>query len=211
VSKRIRQPIPFLCKEKQVEREKGYSGLLDEHNSLFAKLHEVKSVVEEAAQVITNALRNGNKIMICGNGGSASDAQHFAAELVGRFEAERKALPGIALTTDTSILTALGNDYGYEAVFSRQVEGLSVPGDALVGISTSGNSKNILLAVRSAKAIGLSTIGLLGRDGGALASEVDVPVIVPHSVTARIQEAHIFIVHFWADSIERELFSPKIP
>jgi D-sedoheptulose 7-phosphate isomerase len=184
-----------------------YFAHLDDHRSLFSRLGDLASEVTRSAEVIVETLRSGNKILICGNGGSAADAQHFAAELVGRFERERRAFPAIALTTDTSILTALGNDYGYERVFSRQVEALGVAGDAVIGISTSGHSKNVILAVRSAKEKGLKSIGLLGRDGGELASYVDIPVTVPHSVTAYIQEAHIFIIHFWASLAETELFS----
>jgi D-sedoheptulose 7-phosphate isomerase len=184
----------------------GYIDYLDEHRNLFSKLYEIKSSVSKVGELLCNTLKSRNKILICGNGGSASDAQHFAAELVGRFEKERKGLPAIALTTDTSILTALGNDYGYDTIFARQVEALSVSGDTLIGISTSGNSNNVIFAVESAKNIGVQTIGLLGRDGGKIASLVDKAVIVPHSVTARIQEAHIFIIHFWAALIEKELF-----
>jgi D-sedoheptulose 7-phosphate isomerase len=184
-----------------------YSHLLEEHRALFSKLDEIASDAFTAAQLITDTLRKGNKILICGNGGSAADAQHFAAELIGRFEKERKSLPAIALTTDTSILTALSNDYSYDSVFSRQVEGLASAGDSLIGISTSGNSQNVMLAVRSAKDVGACSIGLLGRNGGAIASSVDIPVIVPHSITARIQEAHIFIIHFWCAFIENELFT----
>lgn len=183
-----------------------YFNFLDEHNTLFYELHNMASVVLKAGKVVVDTIRGGNKILICGNGGSASDAQHFAAELVGRFEQERKALPAIALTTDTSVLSALGNDYGFETIFSRQLEALSVAGDALIGISTSGNSKNIILATAAARKRGVKTIGLLGNDGGKLVSSVELPVIVPHSVTARIQEAHIFIIHFWAAYVEKELF-----
>jgi D-sedoheptulose 7-phosphate isomerase len=186
-----------------------YSAFLDEHNALFEKLHEITADVSRAGELILQTLKSSNKLLVCGNGGSASDAQHFAAELVGRFERERNALPAIALTTDTSILTAVGNDYGYETVFSRQVEGLAVPGDVLVGISTSGNSRNVILAVKSAKERRVKSIGLLGRDGGELALVVDIPVVVPHAVTARIQEAHIFIIHLWSSFVEQKLFFPE--
>jgi D-sedoheptulose 7-phosphate isomerase len=189
-----------------MQMKNAYLKYLDENRALFSKLHEIEPGVSNAGVLLYNTLKSGNKILICGNGGSAADAQHFAAELIGRFEKERKGLPAIAFTTDTSILTALGNDYGYDAVFSRQVEALSVPGDTLIGISTSGNSKNVILAIESAKNIGVQTIGLLGRDGGKMAALVDMAVIVPHSVTARIQEGHIFILHYWAALIEKELF-----
>jgi D-sedoheptulose 7-phosphate isomerase len=158
-------------------------------------------------KMITETIKKGNKILVCGNGGSASDAQHFCAELIGRFERDRKALPAIALTTDSSILTALGNDYGYDTIFSRQLEALGETGDILIGISTSGNSKNVILATEIAKEMKMRTIGLLGNDGGKLASSVDFAVVVPHTVTARIQEAHIFIIHFWAACVEKELFA----
>ncbi|MGA1871813.1 MAG: D-sedoheptulose 7-phosphate isomerase [bacterium] len=186
--------------------EKGFSDFLNEHKALFCKLDEIAPNIIEAAELIVNTLKNKKKILICGNGGSASDAQHFAAEIVGRFEKERKALPAVALTTDSSILTALGNDYGYDTIFSRQLEALSVPGDILVGISTSGNSGNVISAIEKAKINEVKSIGLLGRAGGKLASKVDKAVIVPHFVTARIQEAHIFIIHFWAAYIEQKLF-----
>jgi D-sedoheptulose 7-phosphate isomerase len=184
-----------------------YIEFLDEHNALFSQLHKIGLGVTKAANIIIKTIKAGNKILICGNGGSAADAQHLAAELVGRFEKERKALPAIAFTTDTSILTAVGNDYGYDAIFSRQVEGLGVTGDTLIGISTSGNSKNVIMAVEAGKNKGIKSIGLIGNDEGTLASMCDLAVIVPHSVTARIQEAHIFIIHFWVAYIEKELFA----
>ena len=183
-----------------------YSDLLDEHKNLLSKLYEIEESVLNTGELLVSTLKAGNKVIMCGNGGSAADAQHFAAELVGRFEKERRGLPAMALTTDTSILTAIGNDYGYDTIFSRQIEALSKAGDVLIGISTSGNSRNVILAVESAKNIGVQTIGLLGRDGGKMASLVDMAVVIPHSVTARIQEAHIFIIHFWCALIEKELF-----
>jgi D-sedoheptulose 7-phosphate isomerase len=147
----------------------------------------------------------GRKILVCGNGGSASDAQHFAAEIVGRFTRERRAWPAIALTTDSSILTAVANDYGYDHIFSRQVEGLGQPGDLLIGISTSGNSENVIRAIRQAKKIGMETVVLTGNTGGALSGQADTVVTVFSAVTARIQEAHIFILHVWADVAEAAL------
>ena len=181
--------------------------LIDEHEALFKRLYEVAPNILKAGEQMLSSIEQGNKILICGNGGSASDAQHFAAELIGRYEQERRAVPAIAMTTDTSILTALGNDYGYEHIFSRQVEGLAQIGDTLVGISTSGNSNNVIKAIESAKKAGIKSIGLLGRDGGKMANIVDIPVIIPHVVTARIQEAHIFILHFWSGLIEKQVFS----
>jgi D-sedoheptulose 7-phosphate isomerase len=195
--------------EGTMPSSKSYAENLGEHIALFNNLQQVQLTVVKAAESIARTLRDGKKVLACGNGGSAADAQHFAAELVGRFETERRALPSIALTTDSSILTAVANDYGHERVFSRQVEGLATPGDLLVGISTSGNSTNVMLAVESAKKMGVKSIGLLGRDGGPLASLVDIPVVVPHSVTARIQEAHIFIIHYWCSVVEQALFPPE--
>ena len=178
---------------------------LDEHLTCFKMLDGQRDSIIKAADTIRSALIAGNKILICGNGGSASDAQHFAAEIVGRFTRERKAWPAIALTTDTSILTAVANDYGYDTIFSRQVEGLGQPGDVLIGISTSGNSPNVLKAVEQAQNIGMATIALTGGSGGILSENADTAVIAPSKVTARIQEAHIFILHLWADIAESAL------
>ncbi len=141
-----------------------------------------------AAELCINALAGGRKILLCGNGGSASDAQHIAAELVGRFVADRRALPAIALTTDTSALTAIANDYGYDAVFRRQLEALAQPGDVLIAISTSGNSNNVNLAAEQARAMGLAVIALAGKGGGDLAELADCALVVPSATTARIQE-----------------------
>ena len=165
--------------------------------------------VAECALLLIDALQNGHKILTMGNGGSAADAQHFAAEMVGRFLLERKALPAIALTTDTSILTAVGNDYGFDDVFKRQVEALSLPGDVLIGLSTSGNSKNIKRALEVGKDIGAITIGLLGRDGGEIASISDFNLTVPSTETPRIQEAHLVMIHILCDLVEKGLFSQK--
>lgn len=176
----------------------------------FAAVRDMGPDILHAAGELTAAAAGGHKILICGNGGSAADAQHFAAELVGRFETERRPLPAIALTTDSSAVTAIGNDYGFDRVFSRQVEGLGQKGDLLIGISTSGHSPNILEAVRKAASMDMQTIGLLGRDGGEISKEVGCAVIVPHSRTARIQEVHAFILHFWAaciDEATREISS----
>lgn len=156
------------------------------------------------ADDMSERLRRGCRILVAGNGGSAADAQHLAAELSGRYLKERRALAGIALTTDTSALTAIGNDYGFDFVFSRQVEALGRPGDLFIGISTSGNSPNIIKAVESAKGLGLKTLGLLGRDGGKLAGLVDDALIVPSTVTARIQEVHQMVYHFWCEAIDAQ-------
>ncbi len=154
------------------------------------------------ADDMAERLRRGCKILVCGNGGSAADAQHLAAELSGRYLKERRALAAVALTTDTSALTAIANDYGYDFVFSRQVEALARPGDLLIGLSTSGNSPNVIKAVESAKILGVHSIGLLGRDGGKLKNLVDDALVVPSTVTARIQEIHQMVYHFWCEILD---------
>ena len=179
--------------------------ILKQHIDCFSRLPEMGHDIESAGSRMTQAIAGGGKILVCGNGGSAADAQHFAAELIGRFEQERSAWPAIALTTDTSILTAIGNDYGFADVFSRQVQGLGRPGDVLIGISTSGNSENVTRAVAAAKSQEIQTVGLLGKDGGSLKDLVDCALVISDKNTARIQEAHIFILHFWAMLIERQL------
>jgi len=185
------------------------SDQLTEHIDSFTALKQLVPDILRAARELMAALDAGNKIFVCGNGGSAADAQHFAAELVGRFERERPSYPAIALTTDTSILTAIGNDYGYDHVFSRQIAGLGRQGDALIAISTSGNSPNVLEAVNTAASMGIRTIGLLGRDGGRLKEAVACPVVVSHARTARIQEAHCFILHFWASCVDEGVRIPS--
>lgn len=172
-----------------------YIDQLDEHIHVMDMARELAPMVEQVGQRWTNALASGGKILLMGNGGSAADAQHIAAELVGRYLCERKALPSIALTTDTSILTAVGNDYGYDAVFSRQVEALAQPQDIVVGYSTSGNSANVCAAMKAAKHIGCYTVALTGDSGGKLAGLVDSCIRVPSSSTPRIQEVHAFIGH----------------
>jgi len=157
--------------------------------------NNMENTIEDVSKIVVETLKNGNKILICGNGGSAADAQHFAAELTGRYKTERRGLPGIALTTDTSALTAIGNDYGYDRVFDRQTEALASKGDLLIGISTSGNSKNIISALTLAKEIGCSTVGLSGRDGGAMNKVCDINLVVPSDNTPRIQEMHILFIH----------------
>jgi len=164
------------------------------------------NLLVDVAQVCVNVYKNQKKILIAGNGGSAADAQHFAAELVGRYGFDRPSLPSIALTTDSSNLTAIGNDYGYEYVFSRQVEGLGVEGDLFIGISTSGNSQNVINAFESAKAKGITTVALVGRDGGKMAAMADYAIIVPSNATPRIQESHLLIEHMICDIIEKEMF-----
>ena len=165
----------------------------------------LSEIIEYAIREIINCLENGKKILIFGNGGSAADAQHIAAELVGRFKKERKAMPALALTVDSSSLTALGNDYGFDTIFERQVEALANKNDAVIGISTSGNSENIIRAVNKANSIGAFTIGLLGNDGGKLKDAVNLPIIIPSNDTARIQEVHITIGHIICEIIEEDL------
>ena len=166
---------------------------------------ESQAAISSAADALRQALGAGRKVLVCGNGGSAADAQHFASELVGRFTRERRAWPALALTTDASALTAVGNDYGFDRVFARQVEAHGQPGDLLIGISTSGGSPNVLAAVETARARGLVTMALTGRDGGALGRAVDIHLNVPSPSTARTQEVHITLLHVLCDLVEREL------
>lgn len=179
-----------------------FETLLQDHLDCLQQLSQLQPAIDLAVVSMRQTLARQGRILICGNGGSAADAQHFAAELVGRFEAERPALGAIALTTDSSIVTALANDYAFEHVFARQVEALGRPGDLLLAISTSGNSPNVLKAVKVARSRELKTVGLLGQQGGALKHAVDIEVTVNHRVTARIQEAHSFILHYWAGVLE---------
>jgi D-sedoheptulose 7-phosphate isomerase len=162
--------------------------------------------IEKAANVIIECLKKGGKLIVFGNGGSAADSQHLAAELVGRFKLERKALPAISLTTDTSALTAIANDYGYERVFSRQLEALGNKGDVALGITTSGNSKNIIEAFKVAKLTGMKRIALTGGDGGKIRDDSDISIIVSSKDTPRIQEAHSTIVHIMCALIEDGIF-----
>jgi len=176
---------------------------LKDHQDLVKKvIDSLTGDIETACEMMVSVLKKGDKVLIAGNGGSAADAQHIAAELSGRFVKDRKALPGIALTTDTSALTSIANDYGYEYVFSRQVEALAREGDCLIAISTSGNSRNVISAVMTARNRGCSVIGLTGAAGKKLASLCDACVIVPSERTARIQEAHITIAHIWCEIID---------
>jgi D-sedoheptulose 7-phosphate isomerase len=158
--------------------------------------------IEESGELICQTLAGGRKILLCGNGGSAADAQHIAAELVGRYEKQRRSFPAIALTTDTSALTALSNDYGYDEVFARQVAGLAVAGDLLIAISTSGASPNVIKAVAAARQLGCKTLALTGGKGEPLASLCDLAVVVRSSRTSRIQETHITIGHLWCELID---------
>ena len=168
--------------------------------------------IERAGEALAQALKGGKKVLSCGNGGSAADSQHFAAELVGRFERERPGLAGIALTTDTSALTAIANDYDFDSVFSRQVEALGQPGDFLLGISTSGNSKNVIAAIRSAQARGMRVIALTGRDGGEMGRMLrhdDFHLNVEHPRTMRVQEIHLLTVHCLCEVVDNVIFGEK--
>jgi D-sedoheptulose 7-phosphate isomerase len=161
--------------------------------------------IAKCADVITSTFAAGGKLLLCGNGGSAADAQHIAAEFVGRYERERRGLPAIALTTDTSALTALANDYDFERIFARQIEALAVNGDCLIAISTSGNSPNVISAIMAARDKGCRVVGLTGSEGKKLAALCDAVVMVPSNRTARIQEAHIAIAHYWCEMLDKHL------
>ena len=161
--------------------------------------------IKEIADLIIDCLKRGGKVILCGNGGSAADAQHIAAEFIGRFKRDRTALAAISLTTNTSVLTSLANDYGYDVIFSKQVEALAQKNDILIGISTSGKAKNVSLALKLAKKINIKTVALTGGDGGELAKLADVSFIVPSSITARIQEAHITVGHIICELVEQVL------
>jgi D-sedoheptulose 7-phosphate isomerase len=179
---------------------------LEEHLETMQALLESKLAdINATGELIWNALKRGNKILLCGNGGSAADAQHIAAELVGRYEQQRRAFPSVALTTDTSALTAIANDYGFEEIFARQVEALAVAGDVLIAISTSGKSPNVVKAADQARAIGCQTIALTGCSGEPLAAHCDLAVVVPSDRTSRVQEAHITIGHIWCEIVEANL------
>lgn len=167
---------------------------------------QLREQIAQALSISVTALRSGNKLMFIGNGGSAADAQHWAGELVSRFNFDRPGLPAIALTTDTSILTAIGNDYGYDYVFARQVEALGRKGDVLLAISTSGNSKNVLRAIQAAREIGIAVVGFTGKSGGMMAESCDLCFRIPSGETPKIQEGHEFLGHLLCDLIEQEIF-----
>ena len=168
-------------------------------------IETMQEKLEQASLLVVETLKNGNKVLLCGNGGSAADAQHIAAELVGRYKSDRRGLPAIALTTDTSILTSVGNDYGYEKIFDRQVEALANKGDLIIGISTSGNSKNIVNALKLGRELDCKTLGFSGREGGVMNELCDVNLIVPSNNTPRIQEMHILFGHIICQIVDDEL------
>ena len=178
----------------------------------YAAAEILSRPIADAVQALVGCITGGGKVLACGNGGSAGDAQHFAAEFVGRFERERPGLAAIALTTDSSILTAIANDYDFDAVFAKQVQAIGSPGDVLLAISTSGNSANVLAAVAAAQAREMTVIALTGRNGGKLAerlTETDVHICVPHERTARIQEVHILVVHCLCDAVDTQLLGEQ--
>jgi D-sedoheptulose 7-phosphate isomerase len=184
------------------DRETVFGKAIVEHIAVIHSVNEQQDLLEGIARVMAAALHRGNQILWCGNGGSAGDSQHLAAEIVGRFRRERRGLPSIALTTDTSILTSVANDYGYEAVFSRQVEAMAKPGDVLVGISTSGNSRNVVAALEAARSHGVTTVAFTGEGGGRMGALADHLFAVGSRDTARIQEAHILAGHMICDWLE---------
>lgn len=176
---------------------------LIEHQLVLSQVIEtLDSKIAKAADLVVSTIQKGNKVLLFGNGGSAGDAQHIAAEFTGRFVKERRGLPAIALTTDTSALTAIGNDYGFDRVFERQVEALAKEGDLLIGISTSGNSPNVLKALSLGKELNCFTLGLSGRDGGKMNQYCDINIVVPSNTTARIQEMHILIGHLLCSVVD---------
>ena len=182
-----------------------FNRAIAEHLVVVGSLRNQEALLQRIAEEMTRAILAGKKVLWCGNGGSAADSQHLAAELMGRFRRERCAFPSIALTTDTSILTAIGNDYGYERVFQRQVEALCSKGDVLVGISTSGSSKNVCAAVQTARQIGAFTVAFTGQAGAEIAAIADVALCIPSNDTARIQEGHILCGHMLCDWVERSV------
>ncbi|MEH6822379.1 MAG: SIS domain-containing protein [Motiliproteus sp.] len=182
-----------------------FEGALKRHQHAFERVAALAPQVTLLAECMLECLRGGGKILWMGNGGSAADAQHLSAELMVRYYAERGPLASIALTTDTSLMTAHSNDYSFDTLFSRQIEGLARPGDLVIGISTSGNSGNIIKAIEQARSMGIKSATLLGRDGGQLARLADVSVIVADDETARIQEVHIFIGHWLCEMLDQQL------
>jgi D-sedoheptulose 7-phosphate isomerase len=178
----------------------------------YAAAEVLSRPIAEAVSALVGCITGGGKVLACGNGGSASDAQHFAAEFIGRFERERPGLAAIALTTDSSIITAIGNDYNFDAIFSKQVQALGAPGDVLIAISTSGNSANVVAAVQAAHAKEMTIIALTGRGGGKIRElllDTDVHICVPHERTARIQEVHILVLHCLCDAVDNQLLGEQ--
>ena len=197
--------MPML--EQRIQQQ-----FFDSADLKYAAAEILSRPIADAVGAVVGCITSGGKVLACGNGGSASDAQHFAAEFVGRFERERPGLAAIALTTDTSILTAIGNDYDFDAIFSKQVQALGAPGDVLIAISTSGNSANVLAAIEAAHAKEMTVIALTGRGGGRIVGELtetDVHICVPHERTARIQEVHILALHCLCDAVDLQLLGEQ--
>ena len=197
--------MPML--EQRIQQQ-----FFDSADLKYAAAEILSRPIADAVSAVVGCITGGGKVLACGNGGSASDAQHFAAEFVGRFERERPGLAAIALTTDTSILTAIGNDYDFNSIFSKQVQALGAPGDVLIAISTSGNSANVLAAVDAAHAKEMTVIALTGRGGGKMVAELtetDVHICVPHERTARIQEVHILALHCLCDAVDLQLLGEQ--
>jgi len=190
-------------------KERMKAAFLSHREVMEALERELGPKMIQVTDLLVDTFRSGKKLLVMGNGGSAADAQHLAGEIVGRFRLERRGLPAIALSTDSSILTAVGNDYGFEAIFSRQVEALAQEGDVVIGISTSGSSPNVLSALRLAREMGCRTVGLLGKDGGSIREMVDIELTVPGQDTPRIQEGHITIIHILCELVEQALFGEK--
>lgn len=186
--------------------QKRIKSMIEESIDVKKLTQSLSPHIEEAANLVINALKNNKKILIAGNGGSASQASHIAAEFVGKYKIERKGLPCIALATDLSAITAIGNDYGFESIFERQIEALGNEGDIFIALSTSGNSQNIIKSVEKAKKMKIKVIGLFGKDGGKLKNSSDVEVIVPSDNIPRIQEAHLMIMHIICELVDEKLF-----
>jgi D-sedoheptulose 7-phosphate isomerase len=194
-------------KEYRIMKE-SVTNELDNHINIIKSLSKnLSDTIVNTSKIIIDCYKNGGKVILIGNGGSAADSQHIAAELVGKFKLDRKSLPAIALTTNTSIFTALANDYGYDTVFSRQLESLANDKDVLIAISTSGNSPNILRAVDTAKSKNIKVVGMTGRDGGKLKNMADILINIPSDDTPRIQEGHITVGHIICDLVEKDLFN----
>ncbi|GGG89886.1 SIS domain-containing protein [Silvibacterium dinghuense] len=189
--------MPVIAKQSTL-----FTQAIADHQKVIEALASQQQVLERIADAMTQAILSGKKVLWCGNGGSAADSQHLAAEFVGRFRRERRGLPSMALTTDTSVLTSVANDYGFEEIFRRQVQAHCMPGDVVVGITTSGNSRNVCAALREARVMGAFTVGFTGTGGGTLGTIADVMLCVPSDDTARIQEAHILCGHVLCDWVE---------
>lgn len=203
----MKLPKYFLAKDRCIKkmRDRIKDILLESIQIKEELLHTKIGKIMEIVEIIVDALKKNGKVILFGNGGSASDSQHIAAELVGRFKKDRVSLPAIALTTNTSILTSLANDYGYEIIFAKQIEALGQKNDIAVGISTSGKAKNVIYGIKQAKKMGIKTVALTGGDGGELVKLAEISLVVPSSITARVQEAHITIGHIICELIEEAL------